>query len=148
MSHSVNSPHSCQRVKQWPKRRTRNALFLDTQSSPRLRASGLGAWRAPGTQHLCRLSCLQIKEQETQAGDRAGVAGTETITTGYFSPMTENECQNQMWPCSRLTFKNCGVASRTVAMKQTSSPSGSRQGLDRVLSKPLQEGLGTGGGDT
>lgn len=33
-------------------------------------------------------------------------------------------------------------------MKQTSFPSGTRQGLERVLSKPLQEGLGTGmGGD-
>lgn len=32
-------------------------------------------------------------------------------------------------------------------MKQTSFPSGTRQGLERVLSKPLQEGLGTGVGE-
>lgn len=46
-----------------------------------------------------------------------------------------------------LAFKNCGVARRTVAMKQTSFPSGTRQGLERALSKPLQVGLGTGGGE-
>lgn len=43
-----------------------------------------------------------------------------------------------------LAFRNCGVARRTVAMKQTSLPRGTRQGLERALSKPLQEGLGAG----
>lgn len=46
-----------------------------------------------------------------------------------------------------LAFRNCGVARRTVAMKQASFPTGSRQGLESVLLKPLQE-LDTGGGDT
>ena len=51
---------------------------------------------------------------------------------------------NPLWV---LAFKNCGVARRTVAMKQTSFPKGTRQGLERAPSKPLQEGLGTGGGE-
>ena len=51
---------------------------------------------------------------------------------------------NSLWV---LAFKNCGVARRTVAMKQTSFPKGTRQGLERAPSKPLQEGLGTGGGE-
>lgn len=44
---------------------------------------------------------------------------------------------------SELTFKNCGVTSRTVAMRQTCSSSDDCKVLGNVNSRPLQEDVGT-----
>lgn len=123
-------------------------------------------------EHLCRMTsnscCLPTKwlaGHQSSGKELAGLSpyrnqtfnvlrvGDELIEILFFPRKTMNypALSVTQWyslrminPLRVLAFKNCGVARRTVAMKQTSFPRGIRQGLERALSKPLQEGLGAG----